>query len=57
MEVIQQWLDSGVDYNKGVDIYKNTKGCSKILLRQFALREILKKKLLDKINSFYFQKT
>ena len=52
MEVIQQWLDSGADYSKGVEIYQNTKGWSKMLLRQFALREILKKKLLDKINLF-----
>lgn len=44
MEVIQQWLDSGADYNKGVEIYKNTKGCSKMLLRQFALRETTQRK-------------
>lgn len=44
MEVIQQWLDNGADYSKGVDIYKNTKGCSKMLLRQFALRETAQRK-------------
>ncbi|KAA5532803.1 hypothetical protein [Paenimyroides baculatum] len=44
MEVIQHWLDNGADYNKGVKIYKNTKGCSKMLLRQFALRETTQRK-------------
>lgn len=44
MEVIQQWLDSGTDYQKGVEIFKNTKGCSKMLLRQFALRENVQRK-------------
>lgn len=44
MEVIQQWLDNGADYTKGVEIYKNTKGCSKMLLRQFALRETVQRK-------------
>ncbi|HLU84602.1 MAG TPA: hypothetical protein VKZ45_03960 [Vicingaceae bacterium] len=44
MEVIQQWLDSGTDYQKGVEIFKNTKGCSKMLLRQFALCENVQRK-------------
>jgi len=39
MEKVQQWLNSGADYKKGVELYKNTVGHSKMLLRQLMHRE------------------
>lgn len=40
---IQEWLQNPV-YTTGVELYKNTKGHNKLLLRQFALRENAQRK-------------
>lgn len=40
---IQEWLQNP-DYATGVELYKNTKGHNKLLLRQFAMRENAQRK-------------
>lgn len=40
---IQEWLQNP-DYALGVELYKKTKGCNKMLLRQFAMRETVQRK-------------
>ena len=51
---IQEWLHNGADYAQGVKIYKSLPGHSKLLLRQFALREnpLRKEKLMYELKKF-----
>lgn len=51
---IQEWLHNGADYQQGVKIYQSLKGHSKLLLRQFLLRENAqrKEKLIYELKKF-----